>query len=154
MLEETVGNIKAGFVYQTLPDFTFFSDDPEQNTVQANEQLFDMAVGAPVQDKQPPITIYFSPTNKNLIEFTAKANPNTRIPQWIKRTTIKGGSTVTATLAEKMKPTPVEGRTSPVKGTTSDTPESSKKSSSGIIVDISTAKNDEVKEAVMVVEVS
>ena len=89
-----IGKIQAGIQYPTLPDFTFFSDDPEQNRVIANEQLFELATGSPQANSQQsnqPIKIDFSPTNRNIIEFTATAEPkgeDVRTPEHPKRTPV------------------------------------------------------------------
>ena len=84
MADDTVAKIHAGYVFKTLPDFTFFSEDVEQNRVIANKQLYEIASGNPPQDTQSQIKIDFLPTNRNVIEFTAKSkSPGGRTPEKI-----------------------------------------------------------------------
>ena len=104
-LEETLEKIQSGVQYQTLPDFTFFSDDPEQNRIVANEQLYDLAIGTPLRGNlQSPIKIDFSPSNKNLIEFTAKPNlEDVRTPERPKRTPVLAGKPKQSPAANPVK---------------------------------------------------
>ena len=69
--DETISKIRSGIVLKNLPDFSFYSDDIEQNRIISNQELFKVATGETAEVEPSPIRIDFSPTNKNLIRFSA-----------------------------------------------------------------------------------
>ena len=85
---DAITKIRSGVVLKTLPDFSFYSENVEQNRVIANEELFKVATGSSVVAEQQPIKIDFSPTNQNLIRFTAKSSED-RSPANVNRSPVK-----------------------------------------------------------------
>ena len=69
--DDTIAKIRSGIVLKSLPDFSFYSDDIEQNRIISNQELFKVATGETAEVEPSPIRIDFSPTNKNLIRFSA-----------------------------------------------------------------------------------
>ena len=69
--DDTIAKIRSGIVMKNLPDFSFYSDDIEQNRIISNQELFKVATGETAEVEPSPIRIDFSPTNKNLIRFSA-----------------------------------------------------------------------------------
>ena len=69
--DDTIAKIRSGIVLKNLPDFSFYSDDIEQNRIISNQELFKVATGETAEVEPSPIRIDFSPTNKNLIRFSA-----------------------------------------------------------------------------------